>query len=582
VIKNKLKKTQTIRIFVLYPTIFLIGFALKESVFSFMLLVIFHAFRFEFLTIARLIVSFFVAKNILVAIGLSDSNRDLSSLFELIVVFVVIYGIDLNNIELQKNEYDPTFLREFRWIISAISALTAYPLLKSLSSSLSSYFTGYDNVGHFAMWRMWSECQTYFTICSEAKSNLPKAYIDYPSQWHLLFSVRSNYDLRFDLISFGLASIITGILACQICIGIARTYVWDKLSVEKCSRDNVLIYSRIVSAFLVCVILFVWLSGYPNFLFSISMMVLGIFYVINNKYKAFILGLFLISIAGYTYTLFLLSASIIVLFISIREIKSPRSKWIIFQLVCINIFNLILSLRFLFNSFTNEQFNALQEQSKTTILVVIWLIFIPILFYRNKNSVNSNLLLINYILYISAFCLQSILFLRNTSGGYFMFKFWLMLIVITIVFYIPPIQANRWKILGWEIVKPNLFVVISTIIILSNFLSFAPSSNLLRNLVYKTSLISSQGNNVAEKLIFLKSITNKDDKATLVISKSYFSDTQWLAAINGKWTENLQRAIVELAVFQSETGEPISIGKFREVAKKYDLNFIVGTRDVMN
>jgi hypothetical protein len=83
-------------------------------------------------------------------------------------------------------------------------------------------------------------------------------------------------------------------------------------------------------------------------------------------------------------------------------------------------------------------------------------------------------------------------------------------------------------------------------------------------------------------LIFLKSITNKDDKATLVISKSYFSDTQWLAAINGKWTENLQRAIVELAVFQSETGEPISIGKFREVAKKYDLNFIVGTRDVMN
>jgi len=553
-----------------------LGLLCQESIISYMLIVVLLISRSDLLGTFQLTTAYFIARVALIISGASSSFHNFSNLIEILILSFTIYRCDKN---FRKKEKLTLILKSsipIRLIVLGLVTLGALPIVKGLKSSLSTLFVGYDNVGHFAIWRTWSECQTFLFNCKSAEDSLPIAYLEYPSQWHLLFSVRSDFDLKTNILIYTAATVVTFIFSSLTLTNVAVEYH------IKCSKkENVIdvgtydvIYTKVVSVFLILISVFVWNTGYPNFLFSITLMVAGIFFSLEVNKSKMLFGLVLISFAGYFYTLFLIPVTFLVFCLSASGQLFIGQVKRLAKVLILNLVNIILSVQFLIGSFSNGQLDAVTETSKTSIIVVIWMVFFPILVFPWIRLIEFNLAIVLVILYFVACLLQIILFLQNISGGYFMFKYWIMLFVVTLVFLRPHFNFQKVQDSRLGLFISNELVLFSVILAITSQLSWVPSSNLLGVMKARIAIVVNDNNSSSSEIIRLSSIVQSNQNPTLIMSPSYFRDTQWVASIAGNWTTNLQTAIVEMSTLQSETGSFPTRSDFIQKARKYKLNLI--------
>lgn len=554
----------------------IIGLFCQESIISYMLILVLLIFRSDLLGTFQLTTAYFIVKVALIISGASSGFHNFSNLMEILILSFTIYRCDKN---FRKREKMTLILKssiQVRLIVLGLVTLSALPIVKSLKASLSTLFVGYDNVGHFAMWRIWSECQTFLFNCKSAEDSLPISYLEYPTQWHLLFSVRSDFDLKTNVLIYTAATIVTFIFSSLTLTNVAVEYH------IKCSeKENVndvgtydVIYSKVVSVFLILISVFLWNSGYPNFLFSITLMVAGIFFSLEGNKSKMLIGLVLISFAGYFYTLFLIPTTFLVFCLSARGQFFRGQVKRLAKVFILNLVNILLSAQFLIGSLSNGQFDAVTETSKTSVIVVIWMVFFPILVSPRIRLIEINLAIVLVILYFVGYLLQIILFLQNISGGYFMFKYWIMLFVVTLVFVRPYFNFQKVQDSRLGLFISNELVSFFVILAITSQLSWVPSSNLLGVIKQRIAIVINDNDSSSSEIIALALIAQSNQNPSLVMSPSYFRDTQWVASIAGNWTTNLQTAIVEMAILQSETGSFPTKSDFIQKARKFKLNLV--------
>ena len=155
-----------------------------------------------------------------------------------------------------------------------------------------------------------------------------------------------------------------------------------------------------------------------------------------------------------------------------------------------------------------------------------------------------------------------------------MFKYWIMLFVVTLVFVRPHFNFQKVQESRLGLFISNELVSFFVILAITSQLSWVPSSNLLGVIKQRIAIVVNDNDSSSSEIIALALIARSNQNPSLVMSPSYFRDTQWVASIAGNWTTNLQTAIVEMATLQSETGSLPTKSDFIQKARKFKLNLV--------
>lgn len=412
---------------------------------------------------------------------------------------------------------------------------------------------GYDHVGHFAMLFKNSDCLEFLTECDPAAKTVPTSYLTYPQQWHLIFSnfvdsesFTSNFFQYLIVLVFSLV-ISIHISAVAIFRILQEMPHWNQ---SFRNSKSVMFYTQSTIGLLFIILLFM---GYPNFVFSLALFLLGFDLLSKSKLANKIAGSLILVFCVSTYTLFLIPAAAIssVFFFVRRD----------FSLKILGYFNLIFWASYVIKAIRDANANTQYEyisfgggppsllifmvEISQFIILIYSIRFIYVELKSFRKSIFNYIILANLITLFSLIGLHTIVVLNGEKNSYYLTKFGYLNSILMIITLAPLINAKIRELSFSKLKSTSALNLLAlnlvwfgapyAAIVVSYFPFRSP-------MVPIYSAMKTMTPETSERVSFILSsalIGKQKERPVVLISNQSGPDTQWINAISGNWSKDL-------------------------------------------
>ena len=524
------------------------------------------------LTCSLEFLAIFLASTMMILDGLRfvakfNSNWNIESI-DKIVIFLILFTI----LKYTYKEKDPLIIKTIQqyWILFVpILIIGIVPIVLGPRYILEQLFRGYDNVGHLAIMNSLTNCREFLTQCLNAKNTIPNTYNQYPQQWHVLFAQDPGSNIPI-LYWYWIAITITLVLAVLILIK-SINYMGQNASIQPISVFRLLAACLLIIA--------MGSQGYVNYVFSIALLIMGFALCRTLQTSGLILGSTILTFAVASYTLFIPAIGIWLL-LQLSQYKLLVKKELIYLIFYMSFFTTYTFITLL-NASRNGQLNALDEISGSWKVTIPIIITIGTIMFKSisRQLIRSNLEV--YAFLFSSILIQIYLFYKNQIGGYFLFK---NVVVLLILFLLSNMQLQNFinpaktvflnfvkkiaKQNGYKIkingTEKNYQQVSKTsvayaIIIISIIWNAMPSNAIpspVEDFSGRMKVFAFGEVNRAAIIIDTVEQTSQGASPFIYLSPDYYFFTQWIAALNGKWSTTLQQNIDQIVTKKGLFGNP--------------------------
>ena len=398
---------------------------------------------------------------------------------------------------------------------------------------------GYDQVGHFAIIRTLNSCVEMLFQCDPQSSLLPRNYMFYPQQWHVLFSRFINSDtIESSVQSFIVVILISVLLSLYLTTNSLRQ-IFSKLNLQMPLHSPIWIGDLVVliSGTFIVILSFM---GYPNFVFSISLFLSGISLLIAGEVKQTLLATIVLMLSVASYTLLLVPSALICLYYASFRLRSFPLKLVIFVFIVFSI----ISILFISSLQSHLDYLYIGGGGLNPYIVIIeiaGLVSVGLSFFRlfrgdyvDKKSY-VDLLVFNFIIVASLFALQGLTFFSGKFSSYYLGKFsYFSIFSILITLYI---CLDRWTF-RWDFLRNHrtLFYLFLALWFILPRIPFNSPVNTLYQIVRPSNF----GELRKVEAIYRAAISSKSSlKPAVFLSNETGSDTQIVNALSGFWSAEL-------------------------------------------
>ncbi len=412
---------------------------------------------------------------------------------------------------------------------------------------------GYDHVGHFAMLFKNSDCLKFLTECDSESTAVPTSYLTYPQQWHLIFSnfvesesFTSNFFQYLIVLIFSLA-ISIHISAVAVSRILHETPLWNQ---SFRNSKSVMFYTQSTIGILFIILLFM---GYPNFVFSLALFLLGFDLLSKSKLTDKVAGSLILVFCVSTYTLFLIPAAAIssVFFFVRRDFKLEIAGF--FNL----IFWIALVLKVVRDANANTQYEYISFGGGPPSLLVFMLeisqLIILIYSIRStyvelksvRKSIFNLMILANLITLFSLVGIHTIVLLSGEENSYYLTKFGYLNSILMVITLAPLINAKVREFSFSQLKSTSALNLLALNLVwfgapyAAIVISYFPFRSPIVPIYSAAKTMTAETSERASSILSSALIGKQRERPVVLISNQSGPDTQWVNAISGNWSQDL-------------------------------------------
>jgi hypothetical protein len=434
--------------------------------------------------------------------------------------------------------------------------------LRGSTEILRNMLHSYDFVGHFSMVRSLNSCTGFITKCENYQNFTPSGYVIYPQQWHIIAApFFDDNELSTKLSSFSI--IVTATLMFSL-IGIL--FAFNCLSSFNQTENNTKI-KNVFSTIIVSIIMLMYFYGYINYIFSISLLFLGIVYITLGTVKKFVIGISLLLLGASAYSLFFIPTIIFVITIFYFRKEKNLIEWI-----SILVF-IVVALKNILMSITTGQAEFISAESRSESFVIPILVSAITYVYLNsrENTQKSPLplKLMHYSTVLFGSSVLAYLFIKNQLTGYFLYKSFVFLLLVQLFLIFIKFGNNSKKI-------AYILILLLPAAAIVNPMKRAAN-------VYGMQIGIFQDDGMRElssEIVSAANYSRDTTKSIIVTNQRFYFSSQWVNSLKGTWSASLEEDINALLLLNSEISR-IKIFP-EELKNKYILTTNICGKDKVN
>lgn len=508
---------------------------------------------------------------LILILGLANISRLFGVRIDLIVIVGTIFlGVVAAKFRNQLSfRDDRRFLKNLLFVLISILAFSKRFVTNDPLTILIEY--GYDQVGHFAMTMALSTGNGFLPSIDPLALTVPVNYLYYPHQWHIFASLFVNPDgfgnrmwayLFALLVTFFISAYFIRIFITK-CFSQTATNFPKKKSRNEISQNHIKRLLILGQAPTMLFFIIVMNMGYPNFAFSVSLIILSLIFFSTNL-NSFTLSVIAIYFAVSTYTLFLVPSSILVFTGGLLVLRNVSRIEKIFLSIVI-IFWVGFAIKIVLTSLSKSHLEYIDIGGGAleygVLIITLFSLTVFILGLRLKLSrvIEFSLDLkvlnfVNLVLLINLIGLNSLTSFLGQGNGYYVRKFSYLVFMISLLTlflnWFAKYVAKGKR--GW-ITESRLQLLLRSGIPLIIVWTMIPSfsSSPLQKInswipftsPFRPSIELLEASDVKELRIQEIQKAAKISRATnrpiLVLSDNSAPDTQWVNSISGHWSRFL-------------------------------------------
>ncbi len=420
----------------------------------------------------------------------------------------------------------------------------------------------YDFVGHFSMVRSLNACTGFIAKCENYENFTPSGYVIYPQQWHIIAApFFDDNNLSVKLNSFSI--IVTATLMFSL-IGIL--FAFNTLSSLNQTSNNKKI-QNVFSTIIVSIMMLMYIYGYINYIFSISLLFIGIAYITLGTNKKFVIGVTLLLLGASAYSLFFIPTILFVM-----TVLHFRNQKKLIGYISILIFG-VVALRNVLMSIKTGQAEFIDTESRSESFVIPVLVSAIAYVYLNSKENNQELILplklMHYSTTLFGSTVLAYLFINNQLSGYYLYKLCVFLLLIQLFLIFIRLGNNIKKV--------------AYILIL--LLPFAAIVNPMKRAVnvygMQIGIFQDDGmRDLSSEIISAANYSFHTKKSIIVANQRFYFSSQWVNSLKGTWSVSLEADINALLLLTSESTKIESLPK--EFEDRYVLVNNICSKDKVN
>ena len=415
---------------------------------------------------------------------------------------------------------------------SILPGLIGY--LRGPTEILRNMLHSYDFVGHFSMVRSLNACTGFITKCENYEKFTPSGYIIYPQQWHIVAApFFEDNNLNTKLNSFSI--IVTATLMFSL-IGIL--FAFNTLSSSNQINSNKKI-QNIFSTIIVSIMMLMYFYGYINYIFSISLLFIGIVYVTLGTSKKFVIGVTLLLLGASAYSLFFIPT---ILFVT--TLFYYRKQKNLIEYISITVFG-VVALKNVVMSINTGQAEFIDAESRSESFVIPILVSAIAYIYLNSKENNQELILplklMHYSITLFGSSVLAYLFIKNQLSGYFLYKLFVFLLLIQL-FLIFIRLGNKIKKIAYILI---LLLPAAAIV--------NPIKRATNVYGMQVGVFQDDGmRDLSSEIISAANYSSNTEKSIIVTNQRFYFSSQWVNSLKGTWSASLEADINALLLLNSE------------------------------
>ena len=426
---------------------------------------------------------------------------------------------------------------------------------------------GYDQVGHFAIMRALSKCSEYLYICDPNSNLLPKNYMFYPQQWHILFSKLMNSgDLVATLGSYIFIVIISTVISLYLLSFSIRQFTQDVVGIGFKNYPNLYLSTRVLHSTIYLLILVLSLLGYPNFVFASALFIFAIATYERNRTSSYCLASSVLIISISMYTLFLVPSIVIFLLCTFFFQGSKGLKalcviiWIVFSYSVV-----ALAWNKSHVDFIGIGGGGISLVVITTEVILLTGLLLNLLQVKRKEvtfpSPTGNLIIGNAIVFVSLIGLNVLLIFIGNTTGYYLAKFSYFAVIVGLINLFIALSKLNFRIPSPQMTSSSICLIIAITWYMTPRIPFTSP------LVNFVDIITGPSEIQKARIVSIYSaakLSEASEKPVVLLSSSSGPDTQWVNSLSGNWSAYLNNFLENKIDNETEFRDP----KFQEANKE--------------
>jgi hypothetical protein len=464
------------------------------------------------------------------SIGQANNNILVSICIFVTLLFGSTYKKELLNQKEALNKYQIILIGA-----SILPGLIGY--LKGSTEILRNMLYSYDFVGHFSMVRSLNSCTEFIKKCENFENFTPSGYVIYPQQWHIIAApFFDDNNINTKLGSFSM--IITATLMFSL-IGILFAFNFLSNLNQPDSNEKI---RNIFSTIIISIIMLMYFYGYINYIFSISLIFLGIVYITIGTSKKFVIGVTLLLLGASAYSLFFIPT---ILFVS--AVFYYRKERNLIEYISVLAFG-VVAIKNILMSITTGQAEFINTESRSESFVIPLLVSaIAYAYLYSKKNDQKSIIPLKFMHHSTVLFGSSVLaylFIKNQLSGYFLYKSLVLLLLIQLFLIFIQFGNNSKKIVYILILLMPAAAIMNPI---------KRSAN-----VYGMQIGIFQDDGMRELSSEIVSAANysiNTEKSIVITNQRFYFSSQWVNSLKGTWSSSLEEDINALLLLNSEITE---------------------------
>ena len=412
---------------------------------------------------------------------------------------------------------------------------------------------GYDHVGHFAMLFKNAECFNFLTECDPEATAVPLSYLTYPQQWHLIFSnfvdsesITSNFYQYLMVLVFSLA-ISIHISAVVISRVLHEMPLWNQ---NFRNSKSVMFYTQSIVGILFIILLFM---GYPNFVFSLALFLLGFDLLSKSKSVDKLIGSLILVFCVLTYTLFLIPAAVLsIAFYFVRRDFKPEILgylnlifWTVFVVKVVRDANANTQYEYISFGGGPPSLLIYMVEISQFVIIIYSIRHIYMELKSIRKSILSYMILANLITLVSLVGLHVIVLLNGEENSYYLTKFGYLNSILMVI-ALAPLINDKARNFSFSRVKTTSTLNLLALNLIwfgapyaAIVVSYFPFRSPIVPIYSAAKAMSLESSERVNLILSSALIGRKNERPVILISSQSGPDTQWVNAISGNWSQEL-------------------------------------------